>query len=130
MGGFWKTGKELSDQAEISRISSWAVGDLNLWISARSDNVKRGGWGGGGLEGRNFRGVKIFLRNFHGHLLGEFRIEWVFVHPDPMSDVTCRRLGKKSKWILSGYAWFLENREGVIRSSWNFADKLLGPRGP
>ena len=51
MRGFWKTGKELSDRAEISRISSWALGDLNLWISARSDNVK----GGGGLAGRNFR---------------------------------------------------------------------------
>ena len=51
MRGFWKTGKELSDRAEISRISSWALGDLNLWISARSDNVK----GGLGLTGRNFR---------------------------------------------------------------------------
>ena len=37
MRGFWKTGKELSDRAEISRISS-----LNLWISAQSDNVKGG----------------------------------------------------------------------------------------
>ena len=51
MRGFWKTGKELSDRAEISQISSWALGDFNLWISARSDNVK----GGLGLGGRNFR---------------------------------------------------------------------------
>ena len=29
------------------------------------------------------RGVKIFRRNFPGKLLGEFRVEWVFVHPDP-----------------------------------------------
>ena len=46
--GFWKTGKELSDRAEILWISSWALGDLNLLISARSDNVKGGGgwvWG-------------------------------------------------------------------------------------
>ena len=45
MRGFLKTGKELSDRAEISRISSWLQGDLNLWISARSDNVKGGGGG-------------------------------------------------------------------------------------
>ena len=51
MRGFWKTGKELSDRAEISRISSWAPGNLKLWISARSNNVK----GGLGLGGRNFR---------------------------------------------------------------------------
>ena len=50
MRGFWKTGKELSDRAD-SWISSWALGDLNLWISAQSDNVK----GGLGLVGRNFR---------------------------------------------------------------------------
>ena len=62
MRGFWKTEKELSDQAKISRVSSWAVGDLNLWISARSDHVKGGG-------GRNFRGVKIFLRNFRNIFL-------------------------------------------------------------
>ena len=41
------------------------------------------------------RGVKIFRRNFPGKLLGEFRVEWVFVHPDLMLAVTCRRLRKK-----------------------------------
>ena len=46
MRGFWKTGKELSDQAEISRISSWALGDLNLWISATLFRTTlKGGWG-------------------------------------------------------------------------------------
>ena len=50
MRGFWKTEKELSDQAEISRVSSWAVGDLNLWISAWLDNVKGGGGGVGGSK--------------------------------------------------------------------------------
>ena len=89
-----------------------------------------GSYGEMGFSKLENRGVKIFLRNFQGHLLGEFRIEWVFVHPDPMSAVTCRRGEKKRTWTLSGNAWFLENREGVIGSSWNFADKLLGPRGP
>ena len=51
MRAIWKTGKKLSDQAEISQINSWALGDLNLWISARSDNFK----GGLGFTGRNFR---------------------------------------------------------------------------
>ena len=44
------------------------------------------------------RGVKIFRRNFPGKLLGEFRVEWVFVHPDPMSAVTCRR-GRNKKRV-------------------------------
>ena len=89
-----------------------------------------GSYGEMGFSKLENRGVKIFRRNFPGKLLGEFRVEWVFVHPDPMSAVTCRRGEKKRKWTLSGYAWFLENREGVIGSSWNFVDKLLGPRGP
>ena len=60
MRGFWKTEKELSDQAEISRVSSWAVGDLNLWISARLDNVK----GGGGWWVETFGGLRFSYETF------------------------------------------------------------------
>ena len=51
------------------------------------------------------RGVKIFRRNFSGKLLGEFRVEWVFVHPDPMSAETCRRGEKKKQKENMNIKW-------------------------
>ena len=50
MRGFWKTGKELSDRAEISRISSW----VTLTCEFQPDRRTLKG-GGVGLVGRNFR---------------------------------------------------------------------------
>ena len=62
-----------------------------------------GSYGEMGFSKLENRGVKISRRNFPGKLLGEFRVEWVFVHPDPMSAVTCRRGEKKKnmniKWL-------------------------------
>ena len=48
MRGFWKTGKELSDRAEISRISSWALGALTCKFQPDWTTLKGGGGGGWG----------------------------------------------------------------------------------
>ena len=59
-----------------------------------------GSYGEMGFSNLENRGVKIFRRNFPGKLLGEFRVEWVFVHPDPMSAVTCSRGRKKRVSVI------------------------------
>ena len=116
MRGFWKTGKELSDRAEISRISSWALGDLNLWISARSDNVK----GGLVLVGRNFRpdfpheGKVGGGWNLAGFLVGARATKCIPPHPSATT-------GTEDRLTLSWFA-SLKRHECASLTSKNFTN--------
>ena len=99
MRGFWKTGKELSDRAEISRISSWALGDLNLWISARSDNVK-GGWGWGVKISARF---SPWRKSRRGMKFGRF-LSWSSGYENASLPIPLRPLETEDRLTLSWFA--------------------------
>jgi len=105
MRGFWKTGKELSDRAEISRISSWALGTLTCEFQPDRTTLKGGGVGWSKFSAR----FSPWRKSRRGMKFGRF-LSWISGHEMHPSPSLCDHWNRRSLNIVVVNILFKEAR--------------------